>query len=210
MSEPVRPEDLRVSDDDRHRVAEVLRQAAGEGRIDLDELDERLEATYAARTYGDLVPLTVDLPAASAPAAAKAQGAPAVVDGPAHSRHLAMMGGVERRGAWTVPAAMTVTCFMGGASLDLRRARFAAQECVLTVNAVMGGAAIVVPPGIDVVVDGVGIMGGFGWSGADRDDEVGPGAPRLRVRGLAFWGGVSIERKAPDDPPKLDRGTVAP
>jgi hypothetical protein len=41
---------LRISDDDRHRVAEVLRTAAGEGRIDLDELDERLEATYAAKT----------------------------------------------------------------------------------------------------------------------------------------------------------------
>ena len=60
--EPVDPRDLRISDADRHRVAEVLREAAGEGRLDLDELDERLEATYAAKTYGDLVPITVDLP----------------------------------------------------------------------------------------------------------------------------------------------------
>ena len=47
---------LRVSDEDRHKVAEILREAAGEGRIDLEELDERLEATYAAKTYADLVP----------------------------------------------------------------------------------------------------------------------------------------------------------
>ena len=52
---------LRVSDKERHEVAEVLREAAGEGRITLEELDERLEATYAARTYADLVPLTADL-----------------------------------------------------------------------------------------------------------------------------------------------------
>ena len=39
------PSQLRISDDDRHKVAEVLREAAGEGRIDMDELDERLEAT---------------------------------------------------------------------------------------------------------------------------------------------------------------------
>ncbi|MGZ8738721.1 MAG: DUF1707 SHOCT-like domain-containing protein [Nocardioides sp.] len=45
---------LRVSDEERHRVAEILREAAGEGRIDLAELDERLDATYAARTYADL------------------------------------------------------------------------------------------------------------------------------------------------------------
>ena len=60
--EPVQPRDLRISDADRHRVAEHLREAAGEGRLDLEELDERLEATYAARTYADLVPLTEDLP----------------------------------------------------------------------------------------------------------------------------------------------------
>ena len=60
--EPVEPRDLRISDADRHRVAEHLREAAGEGRLDLEELDQRLEATYAARTYADLVPLTEDLP----------------------------------------------------------------------------------------------------------------------------------------------------
>ena len=47
------PGTLRVSDTDRHQVAEILRQAAGEGRIDLTRLDERLEATYAAKTYAD-------------------------------------------------------------------------------------------------------------------------------------------------------------
>ncbi len=56
------PSQLRISDEDRHQVAEVLRKAAGEGRIDLEELDERLEATYKAKTYGDLVPITADLP----------------------------------------------------------------------------------------------------------------------------------------------------
>ena len=59
------PARLRISDEDRHAVAEVLRHAAGEGRIDLEELDERLEAAYAAKTYGDLVPITADLPAAA-------------------------------------------------------------------------------------------------------------------------------------------------
>src|SRR3954469_15559705 len=59
--EPYRPRDasqLRISDDDRHSVAEMLRQAAGEGRLDITELQERLEATYQAKTYGDLVPIT--------------------------------------------------------------------------------------------------------------------------------------------------------
>ena len=60
--EPGDPARLRVSDDDRHWVAELVREAAGEGRLDLDELDQRLEAAYAAKTYADLVPITADLP----------------------------------------------------------------------------------------------------------------------------------------------------
>src|SRR5688500_12941466 len=64
---PGDPAHLRVSDEDRHKVAEILREAAGEGRIDLDELDERLGAAYAAKTYADLVPITVDLPIAGVP-----------------------------------------------------------------------------------------------------------------------------------------------
>jgi hypothetical protein len=59
----------RASDAEREAVAERLRGAAAEGRLDADELDERLGRAYGARTIGDLVPLTADLPAA-APAGA--------------------------------------------------------------------------------------------------------------------------------------------
>src|SRR3954447_865664 len=79
------PTQMRISDADRHQVSELLREAAAEGRLDLDELDQRLEATYAARTYADLVPITVDLPVSGAvplPAqVTRAQASP-VVAGP--------------------------------------------------------------------------------------------------------------------------------
>ena len=53
---------MRVSDADREQAAEVLREAAGQGRISMDELDERLELAYAAKTYADLAAVTRDLP----------------------------------------------------------------------------------------------------------------------------------------------------
>lgn len=56
--------DLRASDADRERVAEVLRDALAEGRLDMTEFEERLEETYKARTYGELAPITRDLPVA--------------------------------------------------------------------------------------------------------------------------------------------------
>ena len=200
------PSQLRISDDDRHKVAEVLREAAGEGRIDLDELDERLEATYAARTYADLVPITHDLPVARAsdlPARPAATPSP-VVSGPAEEKHLAILGGLERKGVWTVPAHMTVNCFMGGADLDLRRAQFAAREVVLTINAVMGGADIKVNPHTHVIMEGTAILGGYEGPSDDTPPALDENSPVVRLRGFALMGGVSVSRRpAPGQGRKL-------
>jgi hypothetical protein len=59
--------DIRASDAERERVATVLREHAAEGRLDVDELDERLEQAYAARTRSELERLTTDLPPAPVP-----------------------------------------------------------------------------------------------------------------------------------------------
>ncbi|HEY2636950.1 MAG TPA: DUF1707 domain-containing protein [Solirubrobacteraceae bacterium] len=61
----------RASDAEREAVADRLRAATAEGRLDPSELDERLTATFAARTRADLVPLTADLPDSPAPPPAK-------------------------------------------------------------------------------------------------------------------------------------------
>ncbi|MPZ25932.1 MAG: DUF1707 domain-containing protein [Micromonosporaceae bacterium] len=53
---------LRAADTDRQATAERLREAAAEGRLDLDEYDHRLRQAYAATNYADLDRLTFDLP----------------------------------------------------------------------------------------------------------------------------------------------------
>jgi Domain of unknown function (DUF1707) len=58
---------LRIADADRERVAERLRKAAGEGRLAPEELEERLEAAFAARTEAELAPLVGDLPTEARP-----------------------------------------------------------------------------------------------------------------------------------------------
>lgn len=191
------PAGMRISDAERHLVAEILREAAGEGRIDLEELDQRLEATYAARTYADLVPITMDLPAHTDPRRSPVRPAATspVVPGPFAERHLAFMSGLERKGTWIVPEHLTVLAIMGGAELDMREARFAAREVVVTVNAFMGGAEIVVGPHTNVVVEGMGIMGGYSGPSQRTPAELDDNSPTVRVRGVAIWGGVSVERK---------------
>jgi Domain of unknown function (DUF1707)/2TM domain len=54
--------DIRVSDADRERHVQLLREHAAQGRLTVDELDERLDRVYAARTYGELAPIVADLP----------------------------------------------------------------------------------------------------------------------------------------------------
>ncbi|WP_232660869.1 DUF1707 SHOCT-like domain-containing protein [Pseudonocardia sp. TRM90224] len=62
MNEPVRPEDMRVSDIERTRVQDRLRRAHDVGQLDLTEFDERVKAIWAAKTRGDLELATADLP----------------------------------------------------------------------------------------------------------------------------------------------------
>jgi hypothetical protein len=192
------PSQLRISDQDRHQVAEVLREAAGEGRIDLDELDQRLDATYAARTYADLVPITLDLPATPATHLPSRPAAPTpspVVPGPAEERHLAILGGLDRKGVWIVPQHLHVVAFMGGADLDLRQAQFAAREVTITINAVMGGADIKVNPQTHVIMEGIGILGGYSGPSDSVPAELTSDSPVVRIKGFAIMGGVSVTRK---------------
>jgi Domain of unknown function (DUF1707) len=67
---------LRASDAERERVAEALRRHHLDGRLDTDELQERLDRCYAARTTGELAPLLADLPSGAAPPRAARRSAP--------------------------------------------------------------------------------------------------------------------------------------
>ncbi|WP_246170440.1 DUF1707 SHOCT-like domain-containing protein [Pseudonocardia hierapolitana] len=62
---------MRISDADRAATAERLRIALDEGRLDLSEYDDRVRSAYAATTYGELEPITADLPPVTVPAVAQ-------------------------------------------------------------------------------------------------------------------------------------------
>ncbi len=196
----IEPSRLRVSDQERYAVAEVLRQAAGEGRIDLDELEERLEAAHAAKTYADLVPLTADLPVTLAPGERWPSG-PARPRPPVQVRRyptsVAVMSETRRTGTWQVDAHQAAFAFMGSVVLDLREAYFSVGAVTITANALMGGVEVVVDEAMPVVVDGVGIMGEFTERRSRKvRPRVVPGAPVVTVKGVAFMGSVTVRRAA--------------
>jgi len=196
--------ELRASDTDRERVADQLREAAGHGRLTMDELEERLELTYASKTYAELEPLTRDLPASGTamplpvPASATGTGLARVGGTPGRKRwSIAIMSGSTRRGRWVVPRRYNAFAFWGGVVLDLRDASFAERETVIRANAVMGGVEIIAPEDIDVHVEGFGLMGGYDDTTSGQLAEPPAGAPVVRVTGIAFWAGVDVKRKPP-------------
>ncbi|TQS44402.1 DUF1707 SHOCT-like domain-containing protein [Cryptosporangium phraense] len=197
LSEPTPPVpaatgELRASNADRERVANALHEAAAEGRIDLNELDVRLNQVYGAKTYAELQPLTQDLPAlGTAHQWAPAQPQAPVL--PPSRQGVAIMSSFKRAGNWTVPDKFECFAFWGGGVIDLREAIFTSQTVTIRAVAIMGGIDVIAPEFATVHVSGVGVMGGFNDAATYQGA---PGAPIIIVTGFAFWGGVSVKRRA--------------
>ncbi|MDX3059858.1 DUF1707 domain-containing protein [Streptomyces sp. NE06-03E] len=199
--------DMRASDAERERVAETLREAVAEGRLEMDEFEQRLDATFKARTHGELVPLVRDLPApggvvqpvtgAVAQRKGSSAGWAARIGGtPTSSGAFAFWGGFHRKGRWTVGPKFTAFAMWGGGEIDLREANFAEREVVIRCFTIMGGMQVTVPPDLNVQVSGLGIMGGFGeHSKLDDEPDPAPDAPRVKITGFALMGGVGVEFK---------------
>ncbi|WP_344940974.1 DUF1707 SHOCT-like domain-containing protein [Actinomadura miaoliensis] len=193
--DPLPAPELRASDADRDRVAMVLREAAGDGRISMDELEERLEAVYAAKTYAELEPLTRDLPVTGRPdpPVPGAGARLAVGEAPTWRTGIGVLGAFSRQGVWAVPPKFTAFAFWGGGKIDLRDARYTSGEVRIRAFAVMGGIEIIAPDDVTVHVKGLGVMGGFDGRASGPGA---PGAPRVVVSGFSFWGGVGVKRRA--------------
>ena len=188
---------MRASDADRERVANILREAAGDGRLTMEELDERLDAVYAAKTYAELEPITRDLPAtgtAHAPVPAQSSAVQeSRIGGVASSEGaFAILGGFSRKGDWVVPKDFTAFAFMAGGEIDLREARFSEPVVTIHVVAIMAGIEITVPEDVTVRVTGIGIMGGFDH-GASATGAA--GGPTIIINGVALMGGVEVRRR---------------
>ena len=183
-----------ASDEERERVALLLRDAASEGRLTLEELSDRVASAYTARTASELDRLTSDLP--------KLATVTALPDRRRRTRWVvAVMSGTKRKGRWRPGERCSAVAVMGGCKLDLRDAEIAGRRIEITAISVMGGVRIVVPEGIEVDVGGIAVMGGKKVKLADVPPR--PGTPVIHVRVISVMGGVAVEsrpsRRQPDD-----------
>ncbi len=153
-AEPAKPSQLRASHQDRDRVVEILRVAAGDGRLTPEELDERLEAALTARTYAELAVLTTDLPAAGSAAGVAAVEPKDMVRIDCGSGH------AKRDGRWVVPRRMEVRVTSGSVRLDFTEAAITQPSLRIDADVRSGHLTLVTKPGIVVDADEVGVRSG--------------------------------------------------
>jgi Domain of unknown function (DUF1707) len=181
---------LRASDADRERTAELLRRAAGEGRLTVEELEERLHAAYETRTQRELEALVADL---VAPGERERAPRVPVRRGEDGTRWLvSVMSGRDRKGRWRVGSRLNVINVMGGADLDFNDAELADDVVEMTVFSLMGGADIRLPTGLNVDVSEFALMGGNSVEVGDERPD--PGGPLLRLRVISIMGGTDVKR----------------
>lgn len=169
-------DELRVSDAERDAVVDHLGRAVGEGRLDLGQYEQRVGSAYAARTRGELVPLTADLPAP-------------VVRGRAPERIATVLGNVSRKGEWDVPERLVVRSVLGDCHIELQQARLTAPVTTIEATTVLGAVTIFVPDGLDVRMSGTAVLGARSSSVRSTPR---PGAPILHVIGRAYLGSVEV------------------
>jgi hypothetical protein len=196
---------LRVSHEDRDQVAEALRVAAGDGRLDSDELDERLEKALSARTYDDLAPLLADLPAAGgalAPLAGPLAAGMAGVVAPAPAKELLKIhvasGQNQRVGRWAVPARMDLKATSGHIKVDFTQAVITQPTLHIDAEVRSGHILLLTRPGITVDLDDVSVRSGQVKVHDPRGDTV-PVSLRVTVAGTCGSGQI-IAR--PPRPPR--------
>jgi hypothetical protein len=171
--------------------------------LSVEALEERLDGAHRAATLDELRALVSDLPVLYQ--GGQAVTGPRTYVSPATGTHVAerqfivgIMGGAEKKGVWTPARQNVVIAFMGGVELDFREARMPPGVTDVNIFAVMGGAEILVPPGVHVDMNGFALMGGFGQAGY-APPPTDPNAPVLRISGFAFMGGVEVVIRYPGE-----------
>ncbi|MGW2257260.1 DUF1707 SHOCT-like domain-containing protein [Streptomyces sp. NPDC004749] len=193
------PAAIRASDADRDRVADILREALAEGRLDAEEHAERIDSVYRAKTVGELEPLVRDLPAVGAdgrttagPSAAVSYGYGPEESGAPAENLVAVFSSTTRRGRWRVGRKTQAFSLFGNVEIDLTEALFSQRTTVINATSIFGNVEVYVPENISLRGSGTGIFGNFEVVTLESSE---PDAPVVVVNGFSVFGNVEAKPK---------------
>ncbi len=119
----------------------------------------------------------------------RAANPPPTLARPRSQNQLALFGATHIVGVYVAPEQLRSVAVFGGSYIDLRLAVLPPGVTEIRCLAVFGGIKIIVPPEVNLDIDGIGVFGGFGRRG---HSELAKGRPTVRVTGLAVFGGVDV------------------
>ncbi|MDQ0941033.1 DUF1707 domain-containing protein [Streptomyces sp. V1I1] len=186
---------IRASDADRDRIADILRDALAEGRLDAEEHSERIEAVYRAKTVGELEPIVQDLPATRRrPDATSYAYGPEEVPGPGGPADnlIAVFSSSTRKGRWRVGRRTNAFSLFGNIEIDLTEALFGQRLTVINATSIFGNVEVRVPENISLRGSGTGFFGNFDVLTLEAED---PEAPVVVVNGYSVFGNVEAKPK---------------
>ncbi|WNZ08936.1 DUF1707 domain-containing protein [Streptomyces sp. 11x1] len=199
---PLSAAELRASDADRDRIADLLRDALAEGRLTADEHAERVEGVLAAKTVGELDVFVRDLPAGQArkagpvyvPAVSSVPNrpTPGAIPVDPDDRLVAVFSASTRKGRWRPGRRIHAYAIFGSVELDLSEALFEHRQVMIKVISVFGSVEIRVPENVSLRGSGGGILGDFTVDALDSGET---DAPVVYVDGLAVLGSVEAKPK---------------
>lgn len=191
----------------RQQAIDALCEHFANDVLSVEEFERRVDSAHQAESASELRKLLQDLPTGDLPIR-REESTPmhppraqaTIHAGRVKERGLmvAALGGVERKGRWVPARQNFVVAVMGGVTLDFREALLPPGETEVWLFTLMGGAEIIVPPGLTVESDGVAIMGGFSHQ-EDASLNPDPDAPTLRLKGLSIMGGVDVTIRYPGE-----------
>ncbi|MGY1703698.1 DUF1707 domain-containing protein [Geodermatophilus sp. SYSU D00697] len=195
--DPDRPPVVRVSDADREATVTRLQKALAEGRIDLHEFGDRVEAVYASVTTADLDRLVADLPVDAPPPVE-------IVGTRVPETMTSVFGDIKVEGTADVPR--DVSTVFGDIRLDLRNLRTDAERIDLVLGTVFGDVDVIVAEGVDAEISGWTVFG-------DRKTQLAPvprvaGTPRVVVRARTVFGDLTLRSLAPGESPSRWRAVM--
>ncbi|MFF1707346.1 DUF1707 domain-containing protein [Streptomyces sp. NPDC058252] len=192
------PTELRASDADRDRIADILREALAEGRLTAEEHAERVEGVLATKTVGELDQFVRDLPAAHAGRATSAytsvprRPAADAIPVEADENVVAIFSAAVRNGRWRAGRRIHAYSVFGSVEIDLSEAIFEYQHVVIKAISVFGSVEIRVPENVSLRGSGGAVLGNFEVDTLDSGD---PHAPVVYVDGLSVLGNVEARPK---------------
>ena len=176
--------ELRASDADRDRAAAVLGGALATGRLTSAEYAERLDSVYVAKTLGELVPLTRDLPADdTADSGLRLAG---------RNQVAARFSKVIRSGRWVAGRHTRLTARFGALIVNLTDAVLPGREITLEIDAFCGKLILTVPAGAHVIDEGGALFAKRAVYGRQEADDA--DGPVIRLVGDARFSKVAVHR----------------